>query len=191
MNARKILALTVVVALVLFSPSRPDAALSTASSQVIYSTSTPVGRITTLRIRCDNSESIAGTGPAGGEICATGTWWQSVDATGARMVSISGREYGAGSAQIGLFNCMMPVGAGSIAGVNVPGVDAPTQAPTPAVPGPLCTRINVDAAGAAVPFNGVATQEIHWTSRNFDHLVAFMDNCTSNCDLSVQLHVIW
>lgn len=190
---RRLLALVVTAALILFSPSSPDAALSTASAQVVYSTATPAGRISTLRIRCDNSGSISGTGQVGGETCATGTWWQAIDATGAKMASLSGREYGDGSAQIGLFNCQMPVGAGAggIPGLNVPGIDSPTQAPTPAVPGPLCTRINVDLSGATVPWNGVATQEIHWIDRNFDFLVLYMDNCTGNCDLSAQLRVVW
>ncbi len=145
--------------------------------------------------RCDNSNSIPGTDAFGGETCAAGDWWPAVDAHGAKVVTLSGKEYGTGAGQWSLFNCEDPVGSGTneLPTVSRPGIEDPNSAPTPADPDPLCTRINVDASGATIPLDGVGTQEIHFSGqgRTFAHLVVRTDVCTGECDASLALEVAW
>lgn len=169
--------------------------LTSTSMRSVPGTTTPVGRYVLVRYRCDNSGALTGDGPVGGETCAAGNWWPAVLGYGARAVTLSGLEYGTGSGEWSLWNCQDPVGSGpgELPTVSAPGFEDPASAPTPGDPDPLCTRINVDAAGLALPLNGTSTQEIHFSgqARTFSHLVVRTDACTGNCDASLALVLVW
>lgn len=158
---------------------------------------TPIepGHYLITQFRCDNSGSITGTsGPVGGITCTSGSWFDAVDARGALVGSLSVYEYGAGSGSWSLWNCVNPAGSSgidAIPGVAAPGIEDPNSAPSSADPDPLCTKVNLDSAGAEIPITGNLTKEVHLNSRTFDYLVVRTDTCTGNCDASLEVQVRW
>lgn len=170
-----------------------SAALASLSSVSVTSGQVQVGpgRLVIRQYRCDVSGGLSGDGPNGGETCATGNWWPAVDARGAQVVSLYSNEYGTGSGAWSLWNCQDPAGRGALTGVDAPGTEDPSNTPTPAEPDPLCAKINLDSAGDPLPITGTGLKEIHWHARNFDFLVVRTDDCTNDCDASLELQVRW
>jgi len=156
-------------------------------------TLTPItpGHFTVNNFRCDPSGSLAGTsGPVGGDACASGTWFDAVDARGAVLAGLTVHEYGTGSGAWSLWDCIDPAGSdGTLSGVSAPGVEDPASTPTPSDPDPLCTKINYDPDGAEVIANGVLPHELHFSDRSFNYLIVRTDTCTGNCDATLQLQV--
>lgn len=193
MNKSRIVPFLLAAALALL-PSVPEAALSEVSSRVTYSTATPVGRITTMTMRCDNSAAIAGVGPAGGETCVSGSWWPSVDAKGAKLVGFYAFKTGAsGSGKWSLYNCLVPAGAvgpGAIAGIDIPGVEDPAGTPSAADPDPLCEKMNTDANGTEIQMTGVSPVALQFADRTYGSLIVRTDSCT-DCNATLELQVIW
>lgn len=178
------------VVFVLLATGKVVADMSTASITEIL-VSPQSGRLLERQYRCDNSNAISGTGPNGGEVCATGMHWKAVDARGALFVSLVVNEYGTGSGNWSLWNCQDPAGRGALTGVDIPGTEDPLNTPTPAEPDPLCAQINLDLEGNPMPVTGTGLKEVHWHSRNYDYLVVRVDDCSGNCDASIELQVRW
>jgi hypothetical protein len=150
------------------------------------------GHYTITNFRCDNSGSIAGTsGAVGGVTCAAGDFFgTAVDARGALNATLSVWEYGTGSGTWSLWDCLdSPGSGGTITGVDPPGSKDPAGTPTPAAPDPLCTKINMDQAGAEVPVNGITPHKFNLAAQTFNYLVVRTDTCTGNCDATLSVQV--
>jgi hypothetical protein len=103
--------------------------------------------------RCDNSGSIPGTGPIGGESCTSGNWTKPLDCRDQTNLHVRFHEYGAGSADAKIWDCLMipvpPATTASTAGGSIPGTEAPAATPSAADPDPLCVSLD-DSAGVTI-----------------------------------------
>jgi len=141
-------------------------------------------------MRCDNSASIAGAdSPTSGETCESGDWSPSMDCRGAARVSVYYHEYGTGSGQVKLWDCLAPVGirgqhrpeVAVISTVAAPGIEDPAGTASPSDPDPLCVEIT---AGSTL--DGAATaKKLNFVSGGYNYIVAEYDTCTNNCDGTV------
>jgi hypothetical protein len=137
-------------------------------------------------IRCDVSSSIAGDSAIGGETCVSGDWSRAIDCRGATNISMMFFEYGTGSAQAYVWNCLSvpggPPAAPSTAGGTVPGTEAPGGTPGPTDPDPLC--VELAAAANVLDFDGLAggTQMINEGETKLHFIVGEIEDCTNNCD---------
>lgn len=139
-----------------------------------------------MAIRCDNSAAIAGTTGIGGETCESGDWSRALDCQDAQHLTVQFFEYGTGSAQLFVWNCQKIAGSTSAGGTS-PGEEAPASAPSAADPDPLCYELTTPAGIA--DFDGLAAGDtfLHLSGNQFHHVIAEIENCTSDCDSTVIL----
>jgi len=139
-------------------------------------------------IRCDNSASIAGSGPVGGETCTSGDWSKPVDCRGKTNISINYFEYGGGSGIAKVWDCMYvpggPAASPSTAGGSVPGTEAPAGTPDGTDPDPLCVSLD-DAAGISLVGTAATVQKLNLSNQELHYIVGEIDDCTGNCDASL------
>ena len=141
-------------------------------------------------IRCDNSTSIADTNPAsdtpiGGETCVSGDWSKPLDCRGQKNLSVFYFEYGAGSADAKIWDCLSIPGttvtAPSTLGGTIPGTEAPGGTPSAADPDPLCVSLD-DAASITIDGNNPGIQLFRLDNQDFHFIVGEINTCTGNCD---------
>jgi len=139
-------------------------------------------------IRCDISGDTPGLNAAvGGETCASGDHSRPVSCKGFANMSAYFFEYGTGSGEAKIWNCITPVGAagsptdrrGTISTVSGVGVEAPAGTPTGADPDPFCTDLTL---GASVTLDGVTTTIFSLSNTTLDTIVGEIQTCTANCD---------
>lgn len=149
------------------------------------------GFIEAQLFRCDNSGSLTATPvPADGVTCESGDWSKAVDARGYSQVTINMYEYGTGSADVKLWNCINPLGStnynprgGDISGVDVPGIEDPSGLPTASDPDPMCFDLT-----NATTVDG-STTSVTFTDQGLSYLVGEINTCTGNCDLTYTILV--
>ena len=138
-------------------------------------------------LRCDVSGGLTDTDPQiGGEACATNDWSQAVDARWATAMTLYVFEYGTGSIDVTLWDCIDPTQPGAITGVGLPGVETPGATPGPSDPDPLCVDLTA-GAGVTIIGTSAGTQKFSLWDERFNHLVARIDDCTANCDAMIYL----
>lgn len=140
--------------------------------------------------RCDNSASIAGPdSPTSGETCESGDWSPSMDCRGAARVSVYYHEYGAGSGQVKLWDCLAPVGTRGMQRPEVPvistlaepGTEDPSGSASASDPDPLCIELT---SGSTLD-GGATAKKLNFASGAYNFLVGEYDTCTGNCDGTV------
>ena len=142
-------------------------------------------------IRCDVSASIAGDGPEGGETCEAGDWSAAMDCQGMDDMVVQYHEYGSGSGSVLIWNCSKPLGSigpptkrgNQVAGIDGPGVEAPSSAPSAADPDPLCVQLGNAMDGTT----NVANQRQAFTGQTFDFIIVEQDACATNCDGTIEV----
>lgn len=127
-------------------------------------------------VRCDNSASIAGTSDSGGETCESGDWSLPLDCRGAKDVTLYFYEYGAGSGEAKLWDCIQSTGFDTFAAA-----EDPTAAPSAADPDPLCVDVTA-GAGVTVIGTTAGVQRVTFENLNPAYLVGEIQDCTGNCD---------
>jgi len=142
-------------------------------------------------IRCDESASIAGTGPVGGDDdCVSGSWTRAVSARDYKNLKVQFYEYGGGSAIAKVWNCVHvpggPAASPSTTGGSVPGTEAPGGTPSAADPDPLCVSLD-DSAGVSLVGTAATVQELNISNQVLHYIVGEIDDCTGNCDSTLNL----
>lgn len=137
--------------------------------------------------RCDISGSITGDGVIGGEasgVCSSGDWTTPTDCRGKNTLRAMFHEYGTGSGEAKIWNCLSVQPAtgylpGTNDGASVPGTEAPGVPGGPTDPDPLCTDLT---AAAGVTLDGTTTTLMQLSDQTLGFIVGELQDCTNNCD---------
>lgn len=168
-------------------PSTVLAAQLTDSYVQLYDTVSGAHRNASYQMFfCDETPGIDGIGVGGGSLdCATNEWSQAIDARWATSLTISMYEWGSGSAEIKLWDCINTAANGATdASLVIPGVDDPSLVRSEGDLEPnsaLCTDLTA-AAGVTMVGTPAGIQKLTLSERSFNHLVIEIEVCTGNCD---------
>ena len=132
--------------------------------------------------RCDESASITGEDtPIGGDAdCASAAWTNPVNCNGYSTIGVWFFEYGGGSGEAKIWNCIAPIGFESV------GAQAPVTAISASLQtGGLDDQFCVDLlAGAGVTMIGTTAGVQYWSDGPIDlgFIVGEVQDCTGDCD---------
>lgn len=134
-------------------------------------------------LRCDNSDSIAGTNePGTGESCAPGDYSKFLNATGYTSVCFIAHEYGGGTAELRGWSCEIDPATGSLD-------ESPANMATAADPNPLCRNLTAAALDNGETWEGVQKGQVCIDGVALGHLVIELNDCVGDCDLTAGVRV--
>lgn len=155
----------------------------------LYDTQTGAQRNASYQLFfCDESGSIDGTGITGGSAdCATDEWSQAIDARWATSMSLRVYEYGSGSVDMKLWDCVNTAANGATdASLVLPGLDDPSLVRSEGDLEPnsaVCTDLTLgNIAGDTLQGTPTTDEILNLGNRTFNYLVVEIENCTGNCD---------
>lgn len=132
--------------------------------------------------RIDNSASIIGTGPNGGEEGETGDWSTAYDARGRTTMSLYVFEYG-GTAEVTVWDCIAALRPGTAADITVPGAVDPATTGGGDESDPQCLDITA-AANVTILGTAAGIRKFSLSERMFNHIIVRLEACSvGTCDL--------